>query len=344
MLLTDRTRIEADWTCPRKRYWLTEYQRTGIVPANQPTVLTFGIVVHEGLEHLTTHDDWEAAVTHMKSLTEWGALDQDQQWLARAQVIGFAVEVWPAWKQQYEKVALEQELEFEHHGVLYMVRPDVLLRDRKTGDLWYPDYKTFSGWTNRKWSYALQQQLTIVACERATGEKIVGSWIQGLSKGTTRNGRLYHPLVYAYRKAGSPGLYVTQYATKRKAGFERYPTVQFTDGSPSKAIHAWALWVKKHDPDVLSNLFPRTAPIFVKAEMMQAFLEQRTKREKEIAAATARIELFPQTFSACESTYGTCPYLDACWVPTVTRDPIGRGYYVPREPHHAAETTVFKTR
>jgi len=97
--------------------------------------------------------------------------------------------------------------------------------------------------------------------------------------------------------------------------------------------------LRKTHPDTLSPLFPRTQPIFLKREMMQEFLQQRTKREHEIAAATD-LAPFPQNFSACESHFGTCPYLDACWVRTVRRDPVGNGLYVRRTPHHQAERTV----
>ena len=65
MLLVDRTRIEADWTCPRKRYWLTEYEGRGIVPAVKAKALVLGIVVHEGLEQLTTHGNF---TKHMHGL------------------------------------------------------------------------------------------------------------------------------------------------------------------------------------------------------------------------------------------------------------------------------------
>ena len=357
MLLVDRTRIEADWTCPRKRYWLTEYRHRGIVPAATPKPLAFGIVVHEGLEKLTSShlplDERESGprppLDHMASLPEWKMIEQDQQWLAQALVLGFGEEVWPKWVEQYEKVAIEQELEFEHDGVLYMVRPDILLRDKTTGELWYPDFKTYgSGWSNRKWSYALQQHLTILACEKATGEQVAGSWIQGLSKGSRREGKLYHPLVYGYRKHGSPGLYTTAYAPKRKPGFERFPITQYGGDSAlnaprtgTEALHRWIKMLRKKHPEVMSNLFPRTPPIFMKREMMTEFLEQRTKREKEIANA-ADMSPFPQNFSACESMYGTCPYLEACWVSNVHRAPESSGLYVMRTPHHEAERTVLK--
>jgi len=348
MELVDRTRIEADWKCMRKRYWLTEYQEGGIVPVTTPIALNLGIAVHEGLEVVTEHAQGgaEAACLHLEQLDAWTALSPDHQQLCKALLWGFGKVVWPEWQQNFTKVAVEQELEMEHEGVLYMMRPDLLLRENTTGDLWYPDFKTYSaGWGNRKWMHALQQQLTVLACEQATGERMAGAWVQGLYKGTSRAGKIYHPLMYGYRKFGSPGLYGTQYSLKRKAGFERYPTTEFegTNRIKTRGLEGWIDWLQETEPGTVANCFPRTQPIFVNYDMMQSFLRQRNYREKDIAAVkgTGSMEVmdrvFPQNFSECESQYGACPYLECCWNKQVRRDPVGSGLYQPRVPHHKAE-------
>ena len=118
------------------RVWSVEFEGTGVVPTQQAPALRFGILIHQGLEVLTSTDDWAAAVGHMLQQEEWQAASQEEQWLAEALVMGFALTVWPRWRRTYERIAVEQELEMEHDGVLYMVRPDVLLRDKKTGDIW----------------------------------------------------------------------------------------------------------------------------------------------------------------------------------------------------------------
>ena len=340
LIVVDRTRIEADWTCPRRRYWLTEFQGTGVVPAIQAPALRFGILVHEGLEVLTRTDDRAAALGHMAAQEEWASSSLQEQLLAEALVTGFALTIWPTWVERFERVGIEQELQMEHEGVLYMVRPDVLLRDRKTRDLWYPDFKTFGGyWQNRKWMHALQQQLTVLAIEQAVGEAVAGAWVQGLKKGTTRNGQLYHPLVYAYRKMGSPGLYPDQYSHRRKTGFERFPTIEYANPAGPTGIAAWIEHLLREEAQVVQDCFPVTQPIFLNRQMMADFLTQRTTREREIAAATD-LTPFPQTFSACEPQYGTCPYLPCCWEPRTGTDPQASGLYVTRIPHHEAEVQI----
>ena len=69
LVVVDRTRIEADWKCPRKRYWLTEYGGHGIVPARAAPALNLGIVVHEGLEVLTDQDG--GFRRHVSTLNNW---------------------------------------------------------------------------------------------------------------------------------------------------------------------------------------------------------------------------------------------------------------------------------
>ena len=95
MIVVDRTRIEADWKCPRKRFWLTEFGDQGIVPATPATALNLGIVVHEGLEVVTEYDlgGAQAASEHIEQLPEWGLLNPEQHQLCKALLWGFAKSV-----------------------------------------------------------------------------------------------------------------------------------------------------------------------------------------------------------------------------------------------------------
>ena len=177
---------------------------------------------------------------------------------------------------------------------------------------------------------------------------MAGAWVQGLYKGNFRAGKLYHPLMYGYRKFGSPGLYPTQYSLKRKSGFERFSTAQFegTKQVPKTGIEGWIEWLLENEPDAVANCFPRTQPIFVNYDMMNGFLRQRNFREKMIAEAKDMPhlsqqqildEVFPQNFSECEAQWGACPYLECCWNKQVNKDPVRSGMYKPRVPHHKME-------
>jgi hypothetical protein len=372
-ILTDRSRIETDWACPRKRYWLTEHMLepdigvpagtpyeppAGIVSLMTSPALAFGSTVHKGLEYQilqetkSQHNRWtpmdedipgleavDVGLTHMQTYPEWDGLSLDQQDTAVALVTGFFQTVWPRWMEQYEPMAVEQELEFEQDGVICMVRPDLLLKDKKTGDIWYPDFKTFTSWNNRKWDWGLQQQLTLLACKKSLGVDITGAWIQGLGKGSGRKGVLYHPLVYGYRHPGTPGVTEPSFGTKRRAGFERFPVKEYPHGG----VRGWVARLEEHEPELVAKVFPQSAPIFLKTELMgKEIMPQIVAREQQIAAIRAKAheapawmhkQHFPMNITQCETGYGQCTYFDACHAHTLAS-------YTYRVPHHKAEVDL----
>jgi len=374
-ILTDRSRIETDWACQRKRYWLTEHQRTGIVPATQHPALALGIVVHHGLEEGIKHmhemdtlgypETWE-----MEKTEEWKLLNDDQQDTARAMVIGFFLTIWPQWMKQYKPIAVEQEmtmaLDVENYPdlnrlgdgtdqtVTVMARPDLILEDKTTGDLWYPDFKTFSNYFDpKRWMWSLQQQLTMEMAEKNLGRPLAGAWIQGLSKGSGRRGTIYHALVYGYRHPGAAGVSEPTFGTKRRSGFERFNTKEYPHGG----VEGWIRQLMKKDPELITKNFPQSQPLFLQSHLMKELKQQIYERENKIHALQhqAQFEIgnhiatekdhmsaFPLNITQCESIFGRCAYFDACHVNAIRQDPIGSGAFVPRVPHHALEREATK--
>jgi hypothetical protein len=349
-ILTDRSRIETDWSCPRKRYWLTEYEGKGIVPATAPPAFSFGTVVHAGIE-MGIVEEGKASRTPpwiareaFAPIPEWGALTNDQQDCAVAIVRGFFLTVWPQWMAQYEPIAIEQEFTMQVSDVTFMVRPDLLLKDKQTGDIWYPDFKTFtSNFDARKWTWSLQQHLTMLVCEHVLGTPLAGSWIQGLGKGSGRKGVLYHPLVYGYRHPGTPGVSEPTFGSQRRAGFERFNTKEYPQGG----VDGWIQQLRKKSPELVAKVYPQTQPLFLNRTLMEEVLPQIISREHAINKRTriggphpsddARDALFPMHITQCETNFGRCQYFDACHVPVIHKDPLGSGSYVQRVPHHAME-------
>ena len=390
-ILTDRSRIETDWACPRRRYWSTEFNAlgpsdplyigtettmgwpSGLQPSVPSPALAFGLAVHTGLEYqilentIADHNRWvpsmdfecppaEGGQWMMEGLgpgaadqidprapiNVWQSLSNDQQDTARALLAGFFQVVWPEWMTQFEPIAVEQELEMQVDGVTFMVRPDLLLKDKQTGDIWYPDFKTFTSCNNRKWDWSLQQQLTLLAAEEALGTPITGAWVQGLGKGSGRKGVLYHPLVYGYRHPGTPGVTEPTYGTKRRTGFERFNTTEYPDGG----MPGWIAQLHKKEPEMVAKCFPRTNPLFLKTRLMrEEILPQLAAREREIhalrcthgAEPDVHRTQFPMVMTQCETGYGRCQFFEACHVKPVQTDPTGSGLYSPRRPHHFAE-------
>ena len=389
-ILTDRSRIETDWACPRRRYWSTEYdthrgQETlhqgspaGLQELVPSPAFAFGLAVHRGLEYqilentLSTHSHWVPSMdfhcppaeggqwmmegkdkptdTHAHApVNIWQSLSDDQQDTARALLTGCFQAGWPGWMDQFTPLAVEMELTYEVKGVTVMVRPDLLLKDKKTGDIWYPDFKTFTSRNNRKWDWSLQQQLTMLAAEDALGTPITGAWVQGLGKGSGRKGVLYHPLVYGYRHPGTPGVTEPTFGVKRRTGFERFNTKEYPDGG----LAGWIAQLQKKEPEMVAKCFPRTGPLFLKTHLMrEEILPQIVKRERDIhllrqtygAQPDAHRAQFPMVMNQCETGYGRCQFFEACHVIRGhVNDPVGSGLYIPRRPHHTPEQQLERT-
>ena len=182
----------------------------------------------------------------------------------------------------------------------------------------------------------------MLACEKALGVTLTGAWVQGLSKGSGRKGVLYHPLVYGYRHPGTPGVTEPTFGSKRRSGFERFNTKDYPHGG----VEGWVKRLMEKDPELVAKCFPQTAPLFLKKELMeQEIIPQIVRREEQIAALRfvhgadpdEHRSRFPINLNQCETGYGRCAYFEACHVPTIKRDPVASGVYMPRDPHHAAE-------
>ena len=338
LILTDRSRIEADQQCHMERYWLTEYAGRGIVPSAPALPLLLGTIIHHGLQHMRSDHPWEHVI---KDLDEelatlsllWGP---DQELMAEGLVKAFHKRVLPMLLHDYDIVAIEQELDFEAGGVIFQCRPDLLVRDKRDGSLIYPDFKTFTKWDDRQWDCSLQQHLTMKACEQATGEPVRACLIQGLSKGYKgKGGVLHHPLVYFYQCTSG------QYVTRKVAGSKKLCVTDYPGGMDR--------WVQDISGDVIAKIFPRSQPIFPSEFMQGRAFDDLLKREQEIAAARrkpAKLQhlLFSTQTRNCLRYGGyKCNYFDLCRKAEHQTAPLDHGYKW-REPHHALEQQMTQEK
>ncbi len=356
MLLTDRTRIVQDWTCPRSRYWLTEYAGTGIVPARPGYELSLGDLTHQGLARLLRGeavapvatalgdtlraslepeglegDDWEQARVYQA----------EQGCLLEGLLKGWHSHVLPILTRDYTIVAIEQELCYHHEEMIFMARPDLIVRDRERGSYWYIEWKTTSyvkdDWF-RRWDDSPQVMSVCRPVQETLGIELSGMIVWALAKGTRSYGRQQSPLCYGYRRMGQPPLVPTQYRHDYAAGWTRFPAWDH-------GVDRWLTFLMEHE--VLGNLFPQTGPILIRPHLVEAFFAQASWREQQIAAARSHPacedqgildRMFPQHFDRCLPIAGfPCPYRDCCHVKPVGEDPLGSGLFVRRVPHHAME-------
>jgi hypothetical protein len=364
LILYDRSRTTTDWTCPRKRYYAYEFEGKGIGSRKTSLELYLGTVTHDGLAAIAYEiSDIDTIATEAYSSVYETLMDQqasedevesiqyakEQATLVEGMLRGFYRHCWPRIQAEYpDIVAVEQEMIHEHDGLLFMAKPDLVVR-AKEGGLVYVEYKTTSskkdGWIN-SWDTAVQLHSSIRAIEETLHEKVTGVIVQGLYKGYESYGKQSSPFCYTYTRKGQPPFSKDETVYEYKAGFRRSPVWETPGGCKD--------WVAKMPEEILSNQFPRTPLIFIKDQMLEAFFAQRAVREQEISLAKQMLAAckdepialasildvaFPQRFDQCVPAWGhPCGYRDICF--GGVREPLEQGY-VFREPHHSTEKDLW---
>lgn len=333
---TSPTAIEADWRCPRERFYMHEWGGVGLRPHTEAVELHIGRVVAEGLRayflSLQAEGNFDKATDVMLEVVRaMPLLNEPWQTWIEASLRAWGTRVWPGMSKHYRILHVEQMFEFTHAGVRFKVKPDLVIKDLRDGSIWYVEFKTFSQWDQRKWAKAVQLQVGAECLERTLGGGCAGVLIVGLWKGTVRDDKLYHPLVAGYRRLGEPGIVADAYSYGYKRGFERFDAHLYKGGIPR--------WVADAPDSVISETVVLSGPIFRNPRLINKLLQQRSAREKDIASSDNYLneertwlspvgeEVFEQRFAQCESKYRTCPAIEICWHEAVERDPLGSGLY-----------------
>lgn len=379
-LVYDRSRTTTDWDCPRKRYWQYEHEGTGITPEVDAVELFTGSVIHDAMSaiaqaqlNLVAMPSGEvdidgialAAANKMmayhcpedlQNVDSVVVYAKEQAALIYGMLKGFYQQQWPKLMEKYDIVCVEEEMFYIHdqygkgdlkaHFVM-MVKPDLVLRDKTSGELVYLEYKSTSskkeGWM-AQWEDAVQVHSTLNAIEQTFGERPVYVIVQGLYKGYESYGKQSSPFCYAYGKQGQPPFSKTEYSYEYKYGLRRIPTWELDGGTKA--------WVEGMPEAILADQFPQTPPIFCNDDLIENYFMQRAMRELEIKMAKQIIatadELgtkvvlngaFPQRFDRCKiptTPPRLCPMRLLCH--GNCKDPLKAGF-TKREPHHELEIT-----
>jgi hypothetical protein len=341
VILHDRSRAITDWKCERKRYYEYEYGGRGIVPDNTALELYMGTAIHDGLagiayqhshgvvdiDTLATAGRQQMAQALLIDLNgeveaEATQFANEQAALVEGLLRGFYKFVWPKLMAQYPIiVAVEQEMIYKHDNMIFMSRPDLVVKDNE-GSCFYIEYKSTSSkreeWVN-SWNTAVQVHSSIRAIEATTGEKVTGVVIQGLYKGFQSYGKQSSPFCYAYHKGGTPPFSSSETIYEYRSGFKRIPTWELDGGVKT--------WVEGMPENVLAEQFPQTPPIFVRDDLVDSFFKQRAGREQEIELANELLKMvedeedktallnsaYNQNFEQCQPSFGHgCPYRMLC--------------------------------
>ena len=370
----DRTRRVRDDDCQRARYWSTEFNGRGVEPTASAYELSYGIIVHDALDTIVAGKGSAVEVSQQAARDLAAKMDPtvpptrltEQMTLIEAQLLGFFCS--SAWKQlleEYEVISTEVEVIYEWDGLRLAAKPDLLLKRRDDGTIWYVEYKT-TKWIDdqwfKQWPKAVQLMAGALGVKQTLGLEIEGCIIQALYKGYfDKKGEMWHsPLVYGWRNSVDRPTGESLYAGTRPKyykGWERVPVWELGVGN----------WVTTLLPrEQLDANYPRTPPIMIRRDMVQAWLRQSAHREREIAEgarllreAEAVLEgetlgaeraalldrYFRQNFAKCTPGMGyACPFLDLCWQPEMGKDPVGSGAFRPRQPHHKSDPYYEEAR
>lgn len=338
--LTDRTTIETDWTCGKKRQWYKQHGGKGIVPVVEASYYKQGREIHADYAAIMTGADPDAIVRRV--IGDVLALqpfptqaDLEQAWWHAGMVVAFATYIAPKWLEAYDVWLVEKELVLSRPPLEIACTVDLALKSKlgRPDRRIVVDYKSVrwmtSGWASH-WPYAVQMLINPKAVEETYEEMVDATYVMGIQKGQWRGGVLRHAYTYAY---------ATEDGSKWEMGWHKVPFYvrPLWERSVGLEGHVAAIreWVLKLGEAVAIDLHPMSAPILPNDRMLNQMIVERQVREIEIAAGIAR---FDSNFSECRPTIGgDCPYLAACHNAEVNADPIGSGLYVIRTPHHDLE-------
>jgi len=364
--LYSRSHAVADWTCPRRRYLNYELGGTGIVSKELSLELFLGTVLHDGLAAIATQFK-EKGKVDIDEIASQSAMDvravlgevanpewaKEQAALVEGLLRGFNRHTFPILMQLYPTIiAIEQEVSYEHDGLVFMAKPDLVVANHQD-EVTYLEYKSTSSKKDQwiqSWNTAVQLHSTSKAIESTLGVEVSNVQVVGLYKGyIDRYGKQYTPICYGYKRNGVPPFNKDEIAYDYKPGFKRTPTWELEGGVKK--------WIEGMPSEVLSDQFPFTPPIPINEDLVQTFFRQRGIREFEIYEALKVTEdeelpesmraqfmdaFFPQRWDQCSPAWGhACPYKKICH--GRIENPLEAGFQI-RESHHEAEREFHKQK
>lgn len=355
MIIEDRTGMETDWKCGMARYWLTEWRAAGeedapvggIVPVQEVWELELGAAFADAIAPILTGRLQPGEAVAMVTPTFRKVWGQEKADLLAGLIWGAALYVIPRLKQTFEFLQVENEVFYTtNKEVLYMVRPDVVMRRLSDQTVWVPDWKT-TKWKDvrflLKWPFAIQMHLQAAAVKQTHPEwDVQGSLVLGAYKGWLDEirGGISSPFTYFYHNGGIGDR--EEWAASYVRGWNRIPAHEYFLSSLDNGIEGWVRHMAKKFPIVLEEQFPISQPILLNEVLLRTVMTERTARLNRIQAwrrlsGEARQRCLPLFFEHRTSNCVGCGYLHACWTPAVTQDPCGTGLYVPRVPNHELE-------
>lgn len=342
LIYYSQSRAMKDWSCPRSRYYTYDYDGVGAVQDGVNTDAYLGTVIHSALAGIATwvkrgepvNIDLLADTARVDVLNALTAQDGE---VASAETLLYAAEraalveglirgyyrhVWPRLIQQYPTILeVEREVTYEHNGMCFMAKPDLLLQNDGSGEVAYVEFKTTSSkkesWVN-SWSTAIQMHASVMPVEATLGYRPDVVIVQGLYKSWESYGKLNSPFPWAYTRSANPPFVKAGVEYTYKPGYKKSPVWEMPGGVKQ--------WVAAMPAEVLQEQFPQVPPIYPREYMIERFFAQQEYREKAVMYGKQLLEkatpderiivldkIWPQHFDKCNQYYGgKCEFSRAC--------------------------------
>lgn len=248
----------------------------------------------------------------------------------------FALYIEPEIRKSFQSVPIDTEIVLNRDPLFVISYPDRALMDRESNETIYQEYLPMPhNLSNRNWlqswHYNMRLHAGIEAAQDALKTKIAYGQVRGLSLGyvSVLDSKLRHPYTYGF------------YNEKTDTWSKNFGTE--TDGKwVSRPVWEYPLgivkWVELCGKDTAEAQFPLSPNVYLDKRMLDMWTEARLHRERKIDYLSDKTDkdnehirhiYFERRTTACRPTYGPpCPYLRACWDPTIQKDPLASKEYM----------------
>jgi hypothetical protein len=335
----DRSRIIAYQQCPRQRYLGYHIHGTGLQRKSKALPLQFGSAFHEGVEGLLLHEKVEEGVIRAHDFLEdvfaahqIGFDNETPDDVQKAMEYGkeeqmaLAEGLLRAWWAYEGKSFLEnfEVLEVEQEGravlsddLVLMFRPDALVRDRQSGDLYIVSWKTCATFGPRNVNQArhdMQSMSEVWGKEEVLKDREMEHWrIEGvlykwIVKGSRRKDNydgLYKQgshLIYGWQKLGTGGGDDAEWSWAYEFTTEEGKTSRL--GKGWKKVPIWReypggvkQWIEDlskgevfpRGVDTLGSVFPQALPVERREDEVESWKRQVVMQELDVADSVDRM-------------------------------------------------------
>jgi hypothetical protein len=200
MIQVDRSRILDAQSCPRKRWWAYHFGGKGIQRLSKSLPLVLGGTFHDGMATLMEGKEIDAAVLRAQlelsnAFEEKGIVVEGDAQLAMFEQGALVEGMLRAWeihegesfRNAFEVIEVEQEGVAElAEGMELLYRPDAVVRERSSGDVYVLSLKTCSSYSQITFNQAqtdMQSMSEVFGVQQKLGLKVEGVLYRHIVKG-----------------------------------------------------------------------------------------------------------------------------------------------------------------